>query len=837
MITNSIIKNILTDIISLRVYLNGEAPLYEDVKRRLLLLLRAEDKNVPDHYYRLNQDFFLEGIDSISQLLTKGLYNLAEEHLEMINGRIYVKQEMQSSWQELITNIPPLILQMAFLYEKKPICSNAEITELREYCQKYILPNVRYTALPHPYIPEIEFLVDKQNGLHDLHIHLNGSTETDLVWQDLMLCPQNVVQLYNDCIKNNTLAEEQVEQDFAPMDAMSLESLLFTARRIRQYLFEVLFHTGTSNNSASNKETSDNVESNDGISTENNSRKYLNVNKVEELIKILVNDNDDIYDGVENPFVSLITGDATQWKTTLNVEGLMYVLVFGHMVESQKDGIAAIFHFYLLILGLFNRMLVQQKRDIGFEEFQKYTQNGIRDNSENLDYHTRFLQLCGNDAKNVAFVEGRFSPKSSCEENQILISNIIKGWDNSWREMRRNPTVWHKRKPKLKLIAHFIKKKEGIPTLIRHEKLRKDVWERAYTLGLMKNDFSPEAGYIVGIDAAASEFDAPPEVFAPSFRYLKRKGFRHFTYHAGEDFYHLIGGLRSIYEAVTFLDMSYGDRIGHATAAGLSPELWVRNVGECIYMHRGEYLDDIVFAYNLIARSTNDELKHKIIGLTIKIQELFYCIYGFHSSIEQIIEAWKQRRLCPLHIFAGSKNDACYLSLYDQDEWCDISNTLHLISDKTCQCGTQVDEEDEVLKLLRLYHCPKCRKKYEEIIKVKTDELFNIAELEQLQLLVLEYLHSKEIVIETLPTSNVRIGHHHTYDTYHLWNWVKWENEGKPIPPIVVGTDDAGIFATDIYNEYANVYCNLVYTHKISRIQALAVIEKLDKNSQIYRFM
>ena len=58
MITNSIIKNILTDNISLRVYLNGEVPLYEDVRRRLLLLLRAEDRNVPDHYYRHNQDFF-----------------------------------------------------------------------------------------------------------------------------------------------------------------------------------------------------------------------------------------------------------------------------------------------------------------------------------------------------------------------------------------------------------------------------------------------------------------------------------------------------------------------------------------------------------------------------------------------------------------------------------------------------------------------------------------------------------------------------------------------------------------------------------------------------------
>ena len=37
-------------------------------------------------------------------------------------------------------------------------------------------------------------------------------------------------------------------------------------------------------------------------------------------------------------------------------------------------------------------------------------------------------------------------------------------------------------------------------------------------------------------------------------------------------------------------------------------------------------------------------------------------------------------------------------------------------------------------------------------------------------------------MIETLPTSNIRISHHYNYDTYHLWNWLKWEKEGKAIP-------------------------------------------------------
>ena len=88
MITNSIIRNLLADTISLNDYMSGKIPSYDDVKRRLLLLLRSEDKNVPDHYYRLNQSYFLKDIDSLPALLTKGLYNLAEEHLEIISDRI-----------------------------------------------------------------------------------------------------------------------------------------------------------------------------------------------------------------------------------------------------------------------------------------------------------------------------------------------------------------------------------------------------------------------------------------------------------------------------------------------------------------------------------------------------------------------------------------------------------------------------------------------------------------------------------------------------------------------------------------------------------------------------
>lgn len=816
MITSSIIRNILADKVSLREYLSGKVPSYDNVKRRLLLLLRAEDKNVPDHYYRLSQKHFLKGIDTMPQLLTKGLYSIANGHLEMINERIYVKQAMQSSWQELITQIPPLLLQMALLFNERPIYLKSNRKELKEYTQKHILPNVMYTALPHPYIPEIKYLLKKLNGFHDLHIHLNGSTETDIMWQDLMLYPQKAIKLHKESIENSPLAIEQIEQDFNLMEDTSLEDLLLIARRIREYLFWVLFDA-------------------DSVSSMDNKPYHpFQAKDTKELIYSLISYDTNIYDGIANPFLSLVTEE--QWRTPLYVEGLMYVLILCYLTQKPKESVAAAFHLYMLIMGHFNKILVQQKHDCGFEEFQKYTQNGIRDNSETNEYKTRFLQLCGNRAENIAFVEGRFSPQASSAGNESLISQITKGWENCWQETKLLSNKKTEQKPELKLIAHFIKKKEKKQTLIRHEKLRKEVWEKAYTLGLMKENCLHAAKDIVGIDAAASEFDAPPEVFAPSFRYLKRKGFRHFTYHAGEDFFHLIGGLRRIYEAVEFMEMSYGDRIGHATASGISPQQWLNNVGEEIFMHQGEYLDDLIFAYNLIIENKSRTLKHKIHELIIRIHELFYNIYSHSASMEIIIQTWKLRRLCPLHIFSRTKENAQNLSQFDDEEWRAIKRSFQLKTNNTCDCAGKINEDDEIFKLLILYHCPKFRKRYEEITKVNTSEIFNVAELEELQLLVLKHLHDKEIIIETLPTSNVRIGHHHTYDTYHLWNWIKWEDEGKPIPPIVVGTDDAGIFATNIYNEYANIYCNLVNTHKTSRNRALSIIEKLDKNAQIYKF-
>ncbi len=97
-------------------------------------------------------------------------------------------------------------------------------------------------------------------------------------------------------------------------------------------------------------------------------------------------------------------------------------------------------------------------------------------------------------------------------------------------------------------------------------------------------------------------------------------------------------------------------------------------------------------------------------------------------------------------------------------------------------------------------------------------------------------MYEKEIVIEALPTSNLRIGYHRTLDSYQLFNWYSWQKEGLPVPPIVLGTDDAGIFETNIYNEYALIYCHLVYEKEMPRPEVMSFIREIRENAKVYSF-
>ena len=144
--------------------------------------------------------------------------------------------------------------------------------------------------------------------------------------------------------------------------------------------------------------------------------------------------------------------------------------------------------------------------------------------------------------------------------------------------------VPHQRKagPRLKWTLHFIRdsgRKGGIREQIRshHVTARKLAAAVRYRPQLLQS--------IRGLDVASRELSGPLWAVAPQLQFVRkesvgacrgRRGLQPFriTVHVGEDFRHLLSGLRAIHEPFWWELMRRGDRIGHALALGWDPQEW-----------------------------------------------------------------------------------------------------------------------------------------------------------------------------------------------------------------------------------------------------------------------
>ena len=152
--------------------------------------------------------------------------------------------------------------------------------------------------------------------------------------------------------------------------------------------------------------------------------------------------------------------------------------------------------------------------------------------------------------------------------------------------------VAHRRRPdpRLTWTLHFIRdsaRKGGIREQIRshHVTARKLAAAIRYRPELLRS--------IRGLDVASRELSGPLWAVAPQLQYVRKEsvgvctGFRglqplRITVHVGEDFRHLLSGLRAIHEPFWWEVMRRGDRIGHALALGWDPHGWCTRYPEII---------------------------------------------------------------------------------------------------------------------------------------------------------------------------------------------------------------------------------------------------------------
>lgn len=208
--------------------------------------------------------------------------------------------------------------------------------------------------------------------------------------------------------------------------------------------------------------------------------------------------------------------------------------------------------------------------------------------------------------------------------------------------------------PRLTWTLHFIRdsgREGGIGEQIRshHVTARKLAAAIRYWPELLQS--------IRGLDVASRELSGPLWAVAPQLQYVRKEsvgvcagysGLQPFriTVHAGEDFRHLLSGLRAIHEPFWWELMRRGDRIGHALALGRDPQEWCARHPEVIQPRLERMFDlawmlDFVYARRLqqVAGAALHSAEGELHG-HLQSWDKDYGVREFVAVVRQIGKPW-----------------------------------------------------------------------------------------------------------------------------------------------------------------------------------------------------
>jgi len=831
-----IYRRAFSDGFGLKALSNGNIPNITDVKRRIFVSERRSDTGRPDHFYKNYLDTRLTGIEQVHELPWAILSALAKRFLTRSGGKIHIRTEAFEDWQALLPMISPLAIIVAFLVDegRGPPAGNDP--------RGYLVSQLGETALVYPHQQELQLLIER-DGLNEMHMHLNGSTELDNLWPDAVSFPDTYLrELIDARVKTGGPTAEfydQIELGLTPHD---LYRRLRSARRVR-HLVASLLTNGTNGASCQNT-----ITLSDLLAT-------MNVHWADSVCRHATG-----LPLTHRPISRIFPGPL--YSPLIDEAAFLYTWFQSlRQPDAPKTALGLALYFNLLVLTQVARVSVQQVDEVGFDQFQKYTFVGVREHLERV-YEARFRQLNGERPyATLRHLEGRIAPKKDVATFLSLVADVIDGYlrfrdcpaRSSIKGLTRDApgcmtggcrencgaSDAGRADGELALVVHFIKR----PSSMRRKRasqaldlaLRSDLRQQAQVVRQAIERHRIVRQILRGMDAAANELHAAPEVFAPTFRYLRHHCIQKATYHVGEDFVHLVSGIRACAEARLYLPLGPGDRMGHATALGIKPELWLSRTGPRLMVQIGEHLDNLVYAHRALL--SDPETANEGKTLEGAISELSLAVYGEEYSPSLLYQAWCCRDLDILEILALERNVV-------------IDAKAETIAKAAAELSSRLNTSARQLELARIADLatrhPQCYtlfrnrhlrgKQLSELREIKANWL-SPAALTMLQSQVLSNLAASGVAIETLPTSNVRISLYNRLSEHHLFRWLGLTDDGfKVVPPICVGSDDTGIFATSLRNEYAAIF-DVLRSHFLASSQdAMDVIDKLNKNGAAYRF-
>lgn len=520
---------------------------------------------------------------------------------------------------------------------------------------------------------------------------------------------------------------------------------------------------------------------------------------------------------------------------------LMYMMF--RLIYKRKKNYSEfynLFYAYLLIKESIRSELVQSNKNVGFRNFQRYNwRKG--DLLADEVYRNTFVKLAVSESiftKSTKRLEVRICPAETVEKNRKMILRTDELLDPQ-----------NKMRNKFFYTLHFIKSTDRVKTdqgfcLCRHSEKRKQVERQTSAIVELREKYPLVGRRVLGIDAASNEIGCRAEVFAQAFRYLRGHRWSYITaegtknlsqlystYHVGEDFLDLADGLRAIDEAILFLCLGSGDRLGHALALGIDADEWYASKNYRIVLPKQDYLDNLVWVYHKLSEFNIhgfNNLKEWILGeFTVLFSEIYsasisktemecvkerinsaaqggnYLFSQKNASIFNYYYAWMLRGDLPELYAEGFFNEEEFIR----------RNRDFLVNSYNSE-RYEYRRNPEISFLYYLYHYNQNVRKEGAGIQEFVVSKYYVKAVAEIQNALQKKIAKDGIAIETNPSSNFLIGTFRKYEKHPI---IRFFNKGLvhdpeklescPQIPVSVNTDDQGVFNTSLENEYALLAC------------------------------
>ncbi|WP_047249834.1 hypothetical protein [Chromobacterium subtsugae] len=781
----------------------------------------------PDHVFDSAWQFLATHQQPDQGPLLTIINALIDEFLELRHGEVRIRRDLFGAWLQGVASRVSLLpilatadvsfgvgrYTMAGVSRLQPVSFDSGVSSWR----RQVLPLLRPEEAP------VADYVERE-GLHETHLHLNGSTHAEICWLRAIRDPYTEAREFVDAWtrgKHSGRIRELVGQANPELTPQVLYRHLRTASRLRAWLV--------------------------GAAEDRIAPEALLPMSCQHLSSV---GNDEWSIGLREP--------APLWRNEPDIEDELTWMagLISRLLQRPSVQLTRMFHTYLLLSNEYYRLLVQNEAQYGFDQFQKFTLTELREPAER-DYRARFHAMHGPRlvTSTVGYLEGRFAPKDTPAKTYKLFKAILGGYleyliDTAGTERShgrsprtlsallaeldgyfKRPVIRHRSIHRLTLVAHFIKQ-PWPPAQIhqagpfRHYPLDLQLRRTTGVLLSVLARWPRLQTWVRGIDAAANELHAPPDVFAPAFRVCRRAGLTRHTYHAGEDFRHLLSGIATMWEALTLLDLRDGDRIGHGTVMGIRPSLWLERMPATIILSRGEWMLGVMAAWQLLRDGPVTQVC--AYRLQRELEDVAEQIFGRSLAARDVERAMALRGLSRCDLMRQQTGEKNSLHTSVSELW---REEVELVW-STCQ------SQPQSVELLWIWLSDTGVQARSDELITKEAHFLDAPTYVQLQQALMQHVADRGVLIETLPSSNVRISQYYNIDEHHSLRWMRvpgYVEDGDPEIMVCLGSDDPGIFAGDLETEFYLLY-GALRRAGLGDSEALGRLSVLNERGRTYRF-